>query len=31
MQELRHKEPGCIRAVVLGASESLGFAESSEH
>jgi hypothetical protein len=29
--ELRHKEPGCIRVVVLGASESFGFFESPEH
>jgi lysophospholipase L1-like esterase len=29
--ELRHKEPGCIRVVVLGASESFGYAESPEH
>jgi hypothetical protein len=29
--ELRHKESGCIRVVVLGASESFGFYESPEH
>jgi lysophospholipase L1-like esterase len=29
--ELRPKEPGCTRVVVLGASESFGFAESPDH